>query len=107
MAARIFAILALTLGLVGLALTSLATCTKMKKMRFKAFSIIFFIASFFQGLQFLVLNGTLCNVLSLPNQNYVAHAECTFSIGAYMAIGAIVLYFFTAAGCIAMFRTSK
>ena len=104
MAARIFAMISLILALIGLALTSLATCTKMKKIRFKVFSLIFLMASLFQGLQFLVLNSTLCNVISFQNQNYVAHADCSLSMGAYMSIAALVLHFLTAIGCIVMFR---
>ena len=79
MAARIFSIFSVILGLAGLAVISLSTCTKMKLKRWKTFFLIFVFAAVCQGLQFLVLNSTLCTVMSIQdtiNGNYFAHAEC-------------------------------
>lgn len=103
LAARICSMLSFALGLIGLAVVSVATCTKMKKKRWRHFSVIFIMASILQGLQLLLLNSSLCTTLSVPGQ-YVAFAACSLSDGAYMSITALLLHFFTAVGCTYMFR---
>lgn len=103
-AARAFSTISLILALIGLAVTSLATCTKMKSKRWKYFSVIFLLASLSQGLQFLMFQSSLCNVMEFPERGYASQADCSLSKGAYMSIAALMLHFFTAVGCIIMFR---
>lgn len=64
-------------------------------------------ASFFQGLQFLIFQSGLCNVMSFPVEGYDAVADCSFAKGAYMSIAALCLHFITAVGCITMLRKKQ
>jgi hypothetical protein len=102
-AARVFSIISICLALIGLAVTSLATCAKMKKKRWKAFALLFLGASLCQGFQFLMFQSDLCNVISVP-KGYESHATCSMSKGAYFSILALILHFLTALGCILMYR---
>jgi hypothetical protein len=101
----VFAAISLLLGLLGLAFVSLATCTKLKKSKWKIACLIFLVASLFQGFQFLMVKSNLCNEMPLLGREYVSNAECSLAKGAYLSIMAMLLLFLTAIGCACMFRT--
>ncbi|KAL3796024.1 hypothetical protein HJC23_013081 [Cyclotella cryptica] len=102
--ARVFGAISLILGLFGLAFVSLATCTKMKKSRWKAACMIFLVGTLCQGLQFLLVQSNLCNKMPILGREDVAKAECSLAKGAFLSIAAMLLLFLNAIGCVCMFK---
>lgn len=102
--ARVFASLALLLGILGIGLISIATCTKLRKRTWIYTCTLFLVVTLFQGLTFLYLKSDMCTEWTHPDTKYVAFSECTISEDGRCGIASTVLWFITAVGCAHMAR---
>ncbi|KAL9190050.1 hypothetical protein ACHAXT_007261 [Thalassiosira profunda] len=96
---RVFGTLSVILGFIGLGLTAIGTCTKLKRRTWMVICSMFLVATLFQGLQLIFLRSDLCTEWMHPNTGETVVTDCSLAKDAKMGVAATVLWFLIAVGC--------
>lgn len=107
--ARAFGVLSVLLGIFGMCLASMATCTKLKRRTWVALAGLFLLVTLCQGFQFLIFSSRVCNEWTVPEEELytelgfvagsVVTVECTLSTGGKLGMSATIFWFIIAVGC--------
>ena len=101
------------LGVIGIGLMSVSTCTKIKRRMWIIICVTYLLAALSQGLQFLFFKSDLCTMLTVEGTDdksqsvEVVESSCSLSTDGRVAISATVFWWIIAIGCSVMANKSS